>query len=142
MFDLSTPSGARADERLRTDRIAWLTTVGADGVPRSSPVWFVWDGTSFLVDSRPDAAKLRAVRAHPAVSLHLEGDGRGGDIVTLEGTAVVDDGAPPADEVPAYVAKYADGIAGLGKDPAGFAADDATAVRITPTRARAWALGV
>ena len=30
-IDTSTPFGARAAERLNTDRLAWLTTVGKDG---------------------------------------------------------------------------------------------------------------
>jgi PPOX class probable F420-dependent enzyme len=140
LFDTATPTGARADERLRSDEIAWLTTVGRDGIPRSSPVWFVWDGSTFLVYSRPTAAKVRALAANPGVSLHLEGDRRGGDVVTVEGRAEADGSAPPAHEVPAYVEKYAAGIAGLGTDPAGFAADYATAIRITPTRGRAWGL--
>jgi PPOX class probable F420-dependent enzyme len=140
LFDTSTPTGARADERLRTDVVAWLTTVGRDGIPRSSPVWFVWDGTTFLVYSRPAAAKVRAVAANPGVSLHLDGDREGGDVVTVDGTAVVDPSALPADQVPAYLDKYADRIAGLGTDTAGFAADYSTALRITPRRGRAWAV--
>lgn len=140
VFDTSTPTGARADERLRTDQAAWLTTVGRDGVPRSSPVWFLWDGETFLVYSRPRAPKVRAVAANPGVSLHLDGDRRGGEVVTVEGTAVVDAAALAADRVPAYVEKYADGIARLGTDPAGFALDYAAAIRITPTRGRAWGL--
>lgn len=140
LFDTSTPTGARADERLHSDEIAWLTTIGRDGIPRSSPVWFLWDGSTFLVYSRPTAAKVRALAANPGVSLHLEGDRKGGDVVTVEGRATVDGGAPPAHEVPGYVAKYGDGIARLGTDPAGFGADYSTAIRVTPTRGRAWGL--
>jgi PPOX class probable F420-dependent enzyme len=138
VFDPSTPGGAGADARLRVDQAGWLTTVGPGGVPRSTPVWFLWDGDEILVYSRPRAPKVRAVAANPGVSFHLDGDRRGGEVVTVEGTARVDPSAPPADRVPAYVEKYASGIARLGTDPAGFAADYSAAIRITPTRGRAW----
>ena len=61
MIDLATEKGARADERLRADEVAWLITVAADGTPVPTPVWFLWDGTSILVYSQRDKPKLRAV---------------------------------------------------------------------------------
>ena len=42
-IDPATKIGARALERLATDRIAWLTTVDADGQPQSMPIWFLWE---------------------------------------------------------------------------------------------------
>ena len=59
-----------------------------------------------LLYSRPDKPKLRNIAANPRVSLHLDGDGRGGDIVVVTGSAAVSDDAP-ASQMPAYVAKYA-----------------------------------
>lgn len=41
MLDLDSPAGAKADRRLRSEQILWLTTVRADGQPQSSPVWFL-----------------------------------------------------------------------------------------------------
>ena len=38
--------GARAARHLRDDVVVWLTTVGPDGAPTPSPVWFLWDGDS------------------------------------------------------------------------------------------------
>lgn len=49
MPDDSTEIGARAERRLREEEIAWLTTVRADGQPQSVPVWFLWDGDTFLI---------------------------------------------------------------------------------------------
>jgi hypothetical protein len=54
----------------------------------------------------------------------------------LTGWAQRDDGAPPATAVPAYLEKYADGIARIGMDPEGFAAAFGTAIRMTPERLR------
>jgi hypothetical protein len=47
------------------------------------------------------------VARNPRVSLNFAGDGRGGDIVVLTGSAIADPAAPAAGAVPAYVEKYA-----------------------------------
>src|SRR5690348_2946915 len=98
-IDTSSAFGERAERRLREERIAWLTTVRRDGTPQNVPVWYLWDGDAFLLYSRPRTQKLRNIAANPHVTLHLDGNGRGGDIVVVTGDAAVDDGAPPANEV-------------------------------------------
>ena len=133
-----THFSSAAEKRLRSDQIAWLTTVSPSGMPQSSPVWFLWDGETFLIYSQPNKPKVRNVESHPKVSLHLDGDGRGGNIVTIEGTARIDGDVPPADTIAAYAEKYAAGIRRLGMDAARFAADYSVAIRISPLRARAW----
>ena len=138
LLDPNNPKHARAQERLRADLIAWLTTVSPEGRPQSTPVWFQWDGDAFLVYSRPRAAKLRNVAANPNVSLHLEGNRVGGDNVIFEGVAAHLPGAPPADRMAGYMEKYGPRIEQYGWTPASFAADYAEAIRITPTRARIW----
>jgi hypothetical protein len=67
------------------------------------------------------------------VSLHLDGNGQGGDIVVLSGTAAVSDD-PPADGVEEYVAKYRPLIERNGWTPASFAADYSVPVRIALRR--------
>ncbi|HEV3398549.1 MAG TPA: nitroreductase/quinone reductase family protein, partial [Actinomycetes bacterium] len=99
MLDPSNPAHARADRRLRSEPVAWLTTVRADGQAQSTPVWFLWDGDTFLVYSQPDAPKVGNVTANPKVSLHLNDDGAGDDVVTFEGAATVEPGTPRADRV-------------------------------------------
>jgi PPOX class probable F420-dependent enzyme len=75
VLDLSQEAHAHADRRLRSEQVAWLTTVRADGQPQSTPVWFLWDGETFLLYSQPGAQKVRNVTANPKVSLHLGDDG-------------------------------------------------------------------
>ena len=65
MLDPSKPAHARAQQRLRSEQIAWLTTVRADGQAQSSPVWFLWDGQTFLLYSQPGAPKVRNLAANP-----------------------------------------------------------------------------
>ena len=138
MLDTTRPAGARAAQRLRDELIVWMTTVSAAGQPQSSPVWFLWDGETFLVYSRPRTAKLRNLEHNPHVGLNLDGNGRGGDVVIVEGIASIDSTAPRADAIPEYVEKYRERIAANGWTPASFAADYSEAVRITPRRARVW----
>ena len=96
----------RADQRLDEESIIWLTTVRSSGQPQTSAVWFLRDGDEFLIYSLPDTARVENISANPLVSLNLDGNGRGGDIVTIEGVARLDPEAAPAHEVAAYVGKY------------------------------------
>jgi PPOX class probable F420-dependent enzyme len=136
LLDTSTPEGASAERRLREEPIVWLTTVRADGQPQSSAVWFLWDGETFLLYSQPHAQKLRNIAANPRVALHLDDDGRGEDILTLEGTAAVEPEAPPSDRVEDYLAKYRGLLDTMGWTPARLARDFSTAIRVRPSRVR------
>jgi PPOX class probable F420-dependent enzyme len=135
VFDPAKPTHAAAEERLRTEPVIWLTSVRPDGQPQSSPVWFWWDGERLTVRSMPGAGKVRNIRSNPRVSLNLDGDRLGGEIVTLEGTAeIVDDDAVD----PAYLAKYEAGVRSLGSRPEEFLAAYSTVLRIVPTRLRVY----
>jgi len=138
VLDLDSPAGARADRRLRTEQILWLTTVRADGQPQSSPVWFLWDGETFLVFSQPSAQKLRNLAANPRVAVHLESDGTGDEVLTVDGTAAVDTEVPPSDQLEEYRVKYREGIQAMGSTPAELARDFSVAIRIRLSRVRAW----
>jgi PPOX class probable F420-dependent enzyme len=134
--DPSTPFGRRVQARLRQERVIWLTTVGADGTPQPNPVWFLWDGSSFLVYSLGDAQRLRHIERNPRVALHFDGNGQGGDIAVITGSARRSPSEPPADQVPAYVDKYRDFIARNFGTPEAFAQRYPVALRITPEHAR------
>ncbi len=126
MLDTTTEAGARADRRLREEIMIWLTTVRSDGQPQSVPVWFLWDGETFLICT------------NPRIGLHLNSSARGGDVVRVEGTAEVVEDTPPADEVGEYVEKYRESIARIGFDPDGFARAYSVTLRVTPDRWRVW----
>jgi PPOX class probable F420-dependent enzyme len=138
VLDPSKQAHAHADRRLRAEPVAWLTTVRADGQAQSTPVWFLWDGGTFLVYSQPDAQKVRNLTTNPKVSLHLSDDGAGDDVVTFEGAAAVEPDGPRADRVDAYLAKYQAAIVALGYEPGPFARTYSTAIRVRPTRVRVW----
>jgi PPOX class probable F420-dependent enzyme len=138
VLDPSSKGHAHAERRLRSEAVAWLTTVRADGQAQASPVWFLWDGETFLLYSQPDAQKVRNLAANPKVALHLGDDGSGGDVVSLEGTATVEPGTPRADRVDGYLAKYQAAIEALGYEPGPFARTYSLAIRVRPTRVRVW----
>ena len=120
-IDTGTRFGERAARRLRDDKIAWLTTVDGKGTPQPIPVWFLWDGDrSILLYSQEMTAKLRNLRRNSRCSLHLDGNGRGGDIVVLLGEAHVSHDDPPANQVPEYVKKYEDAMDRNGWGPVVF----------------------
>jgi len=138
MLNRDNPKHVAADERLRSATIIWLTTVNGSGQPQSSPVWFLWDGTGFLIYGSKDGPKTPNIRGNAHVSLHLDGDGRGGGIVIFEGLASVEPDAPGADAVAEYLAKYGPLIDAYGWTPEQLARDYPHAIRVSPTRARIW----
>ena len=134
--DPASESGQAVIRRLERELIAWLTTVTADGRLQSSPIWFLWLEGEFLVFSRDGAPRARNIAANSNVSVHLNSDDKGDGIVTFEGLARLEPGAPPASAVPAYVDKYAAMIAGYGWTPESFSRDYPDPIRIRPTRLR------
>ncbi|MBI3970066.1 MAG: TIGR03667 family PPOX class F420-dependent oxidoreductase [Chloroflexi bacterium] len=136
MLDTTNEQGRQVENRLRDEEIIWLTTVRADGQPQSVPVWFLWDGRTFLMYSRPAKPKLKNIARNPRVALNLNSDAHGIQIVRVEGTAEIVPDAPPATAVPAMVEKYRAGIARIGMSPEGFAQAFSVAIRVTPSRFR------
>ncbi len=135
-LDLNDPAHAAVDQRLRSGLVVWLTTVTAGGQPQTTPVWYHWDGATFLIYSQPGRPKLANIAANPKVSLHPVGDPDAEDAVTVEGTAALDPSVAAADQIPVYITKYLGLIDSFGWTPASFAADYSVALRITPTRIR------
>jgi PPOX class probable F420-dependent enzyme len=85
------------------------------------------------VYSRP-SPRVRNIEANPRVTLNFDGDGGGGDIIVLTGSAAVDPEAPPADRSPDYLAKYDEHIERIGMTPASFAEAYSLPVRVRFTR--------
>ena len=127
---------AHAETRLRREKIAWLTTVRRDGQPQSSPVWFLWREGEIVVYSKPTTQKVRNVRSNPKVAIHLRDVDEGSDIVSIEGTAEIDESYPSAAATPEYVTKYRTMIKDINMDPESFARSYAVPVRIRPSKIR------
>ena len=139
MIDVTTKAGARAAARLERELILWLTTVTPDGQPQASPVWFLWVDGEIMLYSRADTPRAANIRANPRVAANLDGDGRGGDVVSIEGEArIARERATLADVPPAYVEKYAEKLAAYGWTMESMLVDYPAEIRIRPTRVRTW----
>jgi PPOX class probable F420-dependent enzyme len=119
--------------RLKKDLIIWLATCGRDGQPHVVPVWFWWDGKSFLIYSVP-GQKVRDIEANSKVALHLNSDPEGADVVRVEGKARIEGDHPPAYKVPGYLRKYRELIKGYDWTPQVFSEQYRIAIRVRPTR--------
>ena len=136
-IDEGSEFGAPAARHLREDRVVWFTTVSPSGAPSPNPVWFLWDGAAtVLVWNLPTAARVAHLASNPRVTLHFSGDGQGGDIVVLAGTAVVDRARPGPDAVAGYVAKYGDAMVSVSGSQAAFAATYSTPVVVALAKLR------
>ena len=138
VIDPTTERGARVAGRLRDEEVAWLVTVAAHGTPAPTPVWFFWDGETILLYSQPDKPKLRHIATNPRVALALRTDEAGDLLAVITGEASIDMDAPRADALPPYLEKYARPIERLGSNPSDFASGYSVAIRIRPTKLRAW----
>jgi PPOX class probable F420-dependent enzyme len=119
--------------RLKKEIVVWLATTNPNGGPLVVPVWFLFDGKTFLIYSVP-GQKLRNIERNPLVALHLNSNPEGGDIVRMTGKAQLLKRQPPAHKVPAYIRKYRSLIKSYGWTPESFAADYGVPIRITPDK--------
>ena len=136
MIDFTTKFGTRAERRLNEDQVVWLTTVDIHNKPQPRPVWFLWDGDSLLVYSRPQAHKVRHIETNPHVSLNFNSDHYGSDIVVLMGEAHIEKFPLPEDLNARYVEKYSQGMKDLDLSPADFSNTYSLAIKIIPTSLR------
>jgi Pyridoxamine 5'-phosphate oxidase len=120
------------EERLRTDRIYWVATVGTDGSPRVRPVSGLYlDGVIHLSGST-DARWVRDVLANPRVSVHLDGPD---DVVIVEGDAEAP-AAIPADLAVRLAAVSNAKFPDFELSPADFGGPGRVAIR--PRKVIAW----
>ncbi len=130
---------ARIERFLEQEPIVWLSTVRPDGAPHIVPIWFWWDGEALLVFSKPDAQKVRNLRARPAAMLAL-GDAEDGlrrrpDRGSGRAARPTDGRGAPA----AHLAKYAEQMAALiGLTADEYAATYSLVIRIVPDRFIGW----
>jgi PPOX class probable F420-dependent enzyme len=135
---LESECGAWAREHLADDVVGWLVTVAPNGRVQASAISFLWDGATILFYSKPGTPKLRNIAAHPQVSFHLNSDPYADHILVIEGVAEVEPDHAPSDAHPAYAAKYHSPLEHWAMDEAQTAREFSVAVRITPTRIRAY----
>jgi PPOX class probable F420-dependent enzyme len=136
---LSADRREHVEARLRSNLMAWLTTVSPAGKPESVPVWFLLRETdeTVLIYSEPGKPKLRHIQQNPRVAFGLDVTDIGRDIIRIDGEAREAPEVGPADKEPRYRAKYAERIGALFGEAERFGAMFSVPLLITPRRLRA-----
>jgi PPOX class probable F420-dependent enzyme len=134
--EAGTPFGERVRQRLADEQIIWFTTIGKDGTPQPNPVWFLWQDDHILVYNGPNVKRLAHVVTNPTVSLHFDGDGKGGDIIVIAGRAGIVDNEPVAHEQPRFLEKYRAGMVRMYGTPEQFTATHPAVMRVDFTKVR------
>ena len=74
---------AHAGEKLREEKVYWVSTSSSSGNPHAAPVWGIWKGNAFYFETAPGSVKGRNLRHNPRAVVHVQ-DGL--DTVIVEGT--------------------------------------------------------
>jgi PPOX class probable F420-dependent enzyme len=137
-MDSSTIAALRVQRFLEKEPVIWLSSIRTDGAPHIVPTWFVWDGETIVIRSKPEARKVRNLRHDPRAMLALGDAEDDFDVGLLEATAEVQV-ASPVDALPrVFLDKYGERIAALGLTADEFARTYSATIRLTPARALPW----
>lgn len=79
----------KRDEFLRQPHIAVLATVGPDGQPHATPVWYLYEDGVFLIGVERTSIKHRNVRRNPRATLVVDQRERPVRYVMAQGVAEV-----------------------------------------------------
>lgn len=116
--------------------VAALASVRSDGRPHVVPLWFVWDGTAFVMYSKPHAVKVQNLRRDPNAMIALGEPGR------LDGSAALVEVRAEIDQalglLTAFADKYAELMARLGLSRDTFASVYSQPIRLIPIRWLVW----
>jgi PPOX class probable F420-dependent enzyme len=144
MIDAATLLGARIIERLRDERVIWLTTIGRSA-PQPAPVWFLYergaDSERIVVYSKTNARRVENIRDNQRVSLNFNCTPGGGQVHVIRGVARIALELPAAHEATAYRARYKDWIedeAQLGETVEAFAQQYSVPIEITDLEIWGW----
>ena len=134
---LSAPRTSIRDA-LEREAVVWLSSIRPDGRPHLAPLWFLWDGQSILVFSKPHAQKVRNLQADPRVMVAVGEPGVEFDVELIEAMAELPK-TPTRRLLPeAFASKYAELAARAGVTFDRFAAVYSQPIWLRPTRWLGW----
>ena len=74
----------RANKKLETETVYWITSSSRKGKPHSAPVWGIWKNNNLYFETDPQSPKARNLASNPRIVFHTQ-DGM--DTVIVKGTA-------------------------------------------------------
>ncbi|HEX7492458.1 MAG TPA: pyridoxamine 5'-phosphate oxidase family protein [Candidatus Limnocylindrales bacterium] len=144
MIDESTPLGARMLERLREDRVVWMTTVDRS-VPQPAPVWFLYERDAererIVVYSKTGARRIANIRTNSHVALNFNCTPGGEQVHVIRGSARIALELPSVLQNQAYMDRYRDWVEDnkdWGNTFDGFAAQYSVPIEITELETWGW----
>lgn len=128
------------DAYLRTARTCRVGTVGGDGRPHVSALWFAWDGTALWLNSIVKSQRWTNVVRNPAVSVLVDD---GAEFFDLHGVEILGDaevvGEVPRTDQPDPALAEPERLFGDKYAGGQFVSDGRHAwLRITPTKIVSW----
>jgi PPOX class probable F420-dependent enzyme len=76
---------------LESKAVAHLATVGPDGAPQSTPVWFDWDGERLILNTNKWRKKYRNIVRNPRVAVSIANPDKPLSHLEIRGTAELED---------------------------------------------------
>jgi PPOX class probable F420-dependent enzyme len=144
MIDDSTRLGARIVERLRTERVIWMTTVD-EGIPQPAPVWFLYERAGgderIIVYSKTGARRIANMMRNSHVALNFNCTPEGGQVHVIRGMGRIRLDLPQVPYNKPYMDRYRDLIedgSDWGKTFEGFAAQYSVPIEITDLEIWGW----
>ena len=84
-----TIAASQVQEFTQRTYLAILATVYPSGGPQAFPVWYEFDGESFMVTTEAEAAKVHNISRNPKVALCITDTSKWIKSLTVRGTAQV-----------------------------------------------------
>ncbi|MDO8733141.1 MAG: pyridoxamine 5'-phosphate oxidase family protein [Actinomycetota bacterium] len=129
------------DTFLGSQRVCRVATVGSDGAPHVTPLWFVWDGSALWLNSIVRSQRWVDLQREPRIAIVVDGGQEYSDLcgVEIEGTVAVVGAVPRGSEISdellpierSFAAKYSQSDVYL---PDGFHAW----LRVQPSKITSW----
>ncbi|GAC1431943.1 MAG: hypothetical protein NVSMB65_05530 [Chloroflexota bacterium] len=119
--------------------VAKLATLGHDGWPQLTPLWFLYDGRDIVLIAGPDAVKVRNIRRDPRVSVCIDRPTPPYAGVAVRGRATVEIVDYQELAVP-MATRYLGAVEGarLGAE---YARSDLATIRVPLERVHSWDFG-
>lgn len=96
----------RLEQFLAPPQIALLVTVGPEGTPHPTPVWYRYAARFLTVSTTSPTIKIRNLRRDPRLAVCVYNDVQGTEYVSMIGVAQVTEGSDIWDETKKIVENY------------------------------------